>query len=146
MRTSLLVAAVAVLLTGFAPAPFRKPDSGKDDLKKMQGSWLRLSSTNGALPPVATPINDTVVITGDRINFSGQIYVLTLGRAPGVRTFDFKPAQSGKPVLGGKGWLGVYELKGDSLRVCFANRDTRPRGLQPTLPGEYLQTFTRKKP
>jgi hypothetical protein len=30
---------IAVLLIGFAPAPFPKPNRSQEDLKKMQGSW-----------------------------------------------------------------------------------------------------------
>jgi uncharacterized protein (TIGR03067 family) len=130
--------AAVVLALGFAPAPFPKPDTAKDDLQKIQGTWNRISCTQGTLPPVPRPLNDTVVITGDRIAYPGaSSWVLTLGNVKGTKTWDIKRAE------GSGAWTGVYELQGNTLRVCFTPSATRPKSIQPTKTGEYLQTFQR---
>src|SRR5262245_18838494 len=36
----LVAALLALASLAFAPAPFPKPDPGKEDLEKMQGSWV----------------------------------------------------------------------------------------------------------
>ncbi len=139
MRYSLPLLVLVFLSLGFAPAPFPKPESDKDDLKKMQGSWHRLTCTGGSFPPVARPINDTVVITGNQINYPGaQGWTLTLGKAGRTKTFDISQNT--------QKWLGVYELKGDMLRVCFTPSNVRPSSIEPSQGGQYLQTFQRKKP
>jgi uncharacterized protein (TIGR03067 family) len=140
VRTCALFAALSALSLGFAPAPFPKPDTSKDDLKKMQGSWHRLTCTGGSIPPAPRPINDTVVIKDNQITYNGPpAWTLTLGTLKdGRKSFDIKS--------GNGAWVGVYELNGDSLRVCFTSSPMRPSGIMPTLKGEYLQTFRRKKP
>jgi uncharacterized protein (TIGR03067 family) len=147
VRTYFLLAGLAVLSAGFAPAPFPREDNSKDDLKKIQGTWDRLTCTRGAIPPVPHPVNDIVTITADRILYGvtatgggGSPWMLTVGNLKGVKTFDIKQTATG-PI-----WLGIYELKGDTLRVCFTPNTTRPSGIEPTKAMEYLQTFRRRKP
>jgi uncharacterized protein (TIGR03067 family) len=153
MRTlAVLAAAVLALTAQAAPAPLPKPDVGKEDLKKMQGAWLRLSCTGGTFPPVPRPINDIVVIVGNHIAYDIQKpsdigrstlkWALTLGSGKAPRTFDIKRGEGERhPQV----WSGVYELKGDTLRVCFRPGLVRPRSIKPSRAGEYLQTFRRKK-
>ena len=122
MRKAILFGSLAVLALGFAPVPFPKPDTGKDDLKKMQGTWNRLTCTQGQIPPVARPVNDLVVIKDNTILYGGgAAWTLTLGTAEGKKTFDIKQGTNTR------GWVGIYELKGDTLRVCFTPAATRPR-------------------
>ena len=51
MRCILLL--LAVLLMGFAPAPFPKPSLEKADLAKLQGEWEQVSSSINGNPPFA---------------------------------------------------------------------------------------------
>jgi uncharacterized protein (TIGR03067 family) len=143
MRTHLLLAVIAVVSLAFAPAPFPRRERGKDDSKKIEGTWLRLSCSGGSLPPVPRPINDVVVITGNRIFYksSNSTWILTLGTA-GPRTFDLTRPEGGRVGA----WIGVYEIDGDTMRICFTSSTERPRGIQPTRTGEFLQTFRRQKP
>ncbi len=149
MRNGTLLLLAPLLSLAFAPAPLPRPlaeGTGKDDLKQMQGSWRRVSCTNGAIPPVPRPLmNDLTVIAGNRITYDadkgGPPWTLTLGTGKAPRAFDIKPTGPG----GGAGWVGIYELKGDTLQVCFTPSGGRPRSIQPSKVGEYLQVFNRQK-
>ena len=134
---SALITAVAILSLGFAPAPFKKPDTVKEDLQKMQGAWDRLSCTFGSIPPVPKPLNDVVTIKGNTISYGPNFdWVLILGNDKGVKTFEIQRKAGEKAGA----WIGIYELKGDSLQVCFTPSNDRPKSIQPTKPGQYLRT------
>jgi uncharacterized protein (TIGR03067 family) len=146
MRTSALVLlATALALTGHAaPAPLPRPDTGKEDLKRMQGTWLRTSCTSGLIPPVPRPVNDIVVISGNQITYGAGKFTwnLTLGTGKAPRAFDIRRGEGARATV----WSGLYELKGDTLHVCFTPGRVRPRSMRPAKMGEYLQTFKRRKP
>src|SRR5262249_48949762 len=138
-----LLLIAAQTLAAPVPQPRRsRPPTSEDDLKSMQGGWTRLSCTGGTVPPVPRPLNDTVVIAENRITYNdaNATWTLTLGTQNGKRTFDIQHTQ------GGQVWLGLYELKGDSLRVCFTPSKIRPNDIEPSKSDEYLQTFRKQKP
>jgi uncharacterized protein (TIGR03067 family) len=148
MRKHLALLLLPCLSLAFAPAPLPRPDTAKDDLKKMQGKWLRVSCTGGSFPPVARPLNDIALIDGSRITYDfgkgGAPWDLKLGTGKSPRAFDI--SQEERKGRGGGRWSGLYELDGDNLRVCFTPGLVRPRSIQPSKAGEFLQTFKRLKP
>ncbi len=146
--------ALAILLTLAAgvlaaPAPFIKSPartpafSPEEEMKRMLGKWHRVSCTYGQLPPVPKPLNDSVVFSMNKITYndgSGAVWDLKLGVEGGKKTWDIS-----QPGSGAK-WLGLYEMDGDNLRVCFTSNPTRPPTLIPSRAGDHLQTFKRKLP
>lgn len=121
-----------------APAPFLKRDNTpEDDMRLMAGTWDRLSCTGGSFPPSARPLNDQVEITPGKIVYQpgNFTWALTLGREKGKKTWDIRQ--------GGNHWAGLYELKGDSLRVNFLPAAMRPNSIEPGKAGEFLQVFRR---
>jgi uncharacterized protein (TIGR03067 family) len=142
---------LAVPALAFAPAPLPRPATSAEDQKRMQGAWVLASILESGAPGARAP--DTkdgpfvVRFAGDRVTYAdGQ---------PGATTWAFTLGQEARNtfdsrILGANGgmggvWPGVYELKGDTLRICYAMRaDARPRGLQPNAQGEVLHVLKRQ--
>ena len=58
MRKSAFLLLTTVLSLAFAPAPLPRPDTGKDDLKKMQGTWeVTAFRVAGAIGAVAVELS-----------------------------------------------------------------------------------------
>src|SRR5262245_47137700 len=88
---------LAVLSLAFAPVPpYRpKPDSGKEDLKKLQGTWERVRVTIGGRVYSEVGNETTIVIADDRMNYSvagkpTNEWVFTLDGKPKPPLFDRK--------------------------------------------------------
>jgi hypothetical protein len=139
MRLVPLLALCLVADLAAAPAPFLKRKlTSEEEAKLILGTWHRVSCTGGSFPPVARPLNDTVVITPGKIvyqpgNFAWQ---LTLGVENGKKAFDIRKDRSH--------WTGLYEIDGDTMRMCFTPNPVRPISVTPTKAGEYLQVFKRR--
>jgi uncharacterized protein (TIGR03067 family) len=139
---------LAVLLVGFAPAPFPRTDSTKADLKKLQGEWVRVSHTIGGTP--LSPAGATLVIAGDRLEY---------GEHPGKEGWEVELNARTTPkrldrtwrrsqLLPSAGWIGVYSLQGDTLTICSvrnADDEDRPKDLEGKLPGHVVEVFKRQK-
>src|SRR5262249_36623350 len=69
MRCVMLLTAIFSL--AFAPAPLPKPDTGKDDLAKMQGEWVRVRYTRGG-QLVAGVASSTVTIAKDHLRYGSR--------------------------------------------------------------------------
>ncbi len=109
------------------------PDAGKTDKDKLQGTWKVVSviQFDGKPAPEADTKDAKLVIKGDR---------WTLLYGPGQRdtfagTQKLDPVKTPKTidveVTEGQGrgaeLFGIYELDGDSYKVCFAsNEKDRP--------------------
>ena len=151
MRNHALVLAVAVLALGFAPAPFPKPprpDGAKEELKKLEGTWLVVRRTRQGSPVPQRGVT-TVVIAGDRLQFivDGMVrteWTITLDVTKTPRVFD--RTKVGKPP--GVVLRGIYRLEGDTLTLCYRQEGTaaqRPTDFDASKPGAWLQVSTRKK-
>lgn len=154
MRKSALWLAVGLSL-GFAPAPLPRPESKKHDLKKLQGTWVRVLCTQGGqqvpIPPTPPgfPLALQVVISGDCMTYlhAGSVqseWAITLmSPGKGPKVFDVK----GVRATAGQ-YRGVYRLEGDTLTLCShpssAEKD-RPTDLNDSRPGVVLEVFQRVK-
>jgi uncharacterized protein (TIGR03067 family) len=142
MRTLVLFLAVALCLA-FAPAPFPKsgrPAGNEDDLKKLQGKWLRVLS-NGQ------PDSKTLVaIAADRMQFSSatDAWILKLDATRKPRRIDF--ARVGEKD---NFYLGVYRLEGDTFTYSIRSRateETRPLSLDVENRGDaWVQVYKRQR-
>jgi uncharacterized protein (TIGR03067 family) len=106
---------------------------GKKALEQWQGNWqIEELTVNGKLAPKDKIENTRVVIEGNKMMLkapNGEVarafeIKLDPGKEPHVITTkalqgDFKDKMQ----------TGIYDLKGDTLRICISNR---PEGEQPT--------------
>ena len=120
-----------------------------DDAKAIQGTWLPVSAILGGQ---AMPEG---VVKSISLELAAGKYHVLVGTAPddGTYTLDAKAEPKSITVTGtvgpnaGKTYPSIYELKGDTLRICYdlsgAQRPTTfasPAGTK-----LYLVTYARKK-
>jgi uncharacterized protein (TIGR03067 family) len=123
--SKLLLLVLAVLLLGFAPAPFPRPetrDQTRADLKKMQGDWIAVRDTtwfagNGGGITSGQAAQGRVSIVGNTLIYSqaGKVasrWVIRLDTSKKPRAIDSR--QTDGPGLR----LGVYKFEGDTLTIC----------------------------
>jgi uncharacterized protein (TIGR03067 family) len=105
------------VLTAGDPPPDAKAVKGEMD--KLQGTWKVMSAKAAGkdYPPAALGM--------DQITFKGDKMILKRGDKE-IGTWGFRVDPRGKPPQmdwvppGDKAsWPGIYELKGDELRLCF---------------------------
>lgn len=155
---SLLVA--AVLSLAFAPAPpYRpKPDPGKEDLKKMQGTWAVARRSVAGSVSRTDGQDMTVVIEGDRIRFlvKGEVrteWAITLDptKSPKVLDRTLVPGKgtvktaNGTPIV----HRGIYLLDGDTLRLSHSltqGSQARPSDFEGSGRNENMYVLKRLKP
>jgi uncharacterized protein (TIGR03067 family) len=126
IKISLLLVLIAILLQA---VEVRGEDKGKDDLEKLTGVWTCVSGINDG-----KPLPDDIVkqlkltLTKDRyktekgqvVLFDG-VYKIDAGQRP--KHIDIT-APEGEQA--GKTSQGIYALEGETLRMCYANKD-RPK-------------------
>jgi uncharacterized protein (TIGR03067 family) len=111
-----------------ACAPFataRDDDAAKKELKALQGTWKVVSAEQDGDPldrivggTLTIKDNNFTIVTVDRVELKGDL-ILKPAKTP--KHIDFAH-QDG--VLKGKTWQGIYELKGDTLKLCYAEADS----------------------
>ena len=120
---------VPVLLILLGPAVVGADDPTKKDADRIQGRWVVLAHMNNIGKP--TDVEDVKKL---KVTIEGRL--LKLGDAKGEMRVLLKldPGKSPKAVdleiVGGKGTLpGIYELKGDMLKIAWNNdsKGERPK-------------------
>jgi uncharacterized protein (TIGR03067 family) len=116
MVAVLLIAASQPLMGGGGK------DAGAGDLKKLQGTWKFLShEMDGNPTPPEQVAKLKITFTGDKFEVREGDRVVQAG----THKLDAskKPAQVDATVTDGEGkgskMLGIYEFKGDTIKVCF---------------------------
>ena len=132
---------IAASLIGFAANP-------PDDAKALQGNW-KPAKAELAGQPLADAVLKTISLKLD----NGK-YEVFVGEHPdrGTYTLDSTGKPKGITVTGtegpnnGKTFPAIYELKGDTLRICYdlsgAKRPTEFKSIAGTR--LYLVTYNRK--
>jgi uncharacterized protein (TIGR03067 family) len=134
--------AVAASLTALAADP-------TDDAKAIQGNWKPVKAELGG-QPMADTVLKTITLKLDH----GKYDVLVGDRPDkGTYTLDSTSNPKGMTITGtegpnrGKTFPAIYELKGDTLRICYdlsgAKRPTEFKSVAGTQ--LYLVTYNRKK-
>jgi RNA polymerase sigma factor (sigma-70 family) len=101
----------------------RDHDAAKSDLEKLQGSWRVVSSQVGEEKVSEDEVaRRKVTIKGDKLiydygNEQKEKQEGTIKTDPKTKAFDWTWAFPEK----GATMLGIYELKGDDLKICFGN-------------------------
>jgi uncharacterized protein (TIGR03067 family) len=113
-----------VLAAGLLVAADKKEDAATKELKKLAGTWQADSyALNGQKAPPDDLKKIKLAMTAD-----GKATVLSDGKAILKLTVKLDPTQQPKTIdltftegdLKGKTALGIYELKGDTFRLCRA--------------------------
>ena len=133
---------IAASLTAFAADP-------PDDAKAVQGSWTPVKAELGG-----QPMTDAV-LKSISLKLENGKYDVSVGGNPdkGTYTLDSTSKPKSMTVTGtegpnnGKTFPAIYELKGDTLRICYdlsgAKRPTEFKTSAGTM--LYLVTYHRKK-
>lgn len=141
---SILVGACALA----SVAADKKP--APEDAARMQGTWKPVTAELAGKPfPDAVLKAMTLVIADGR-------YTVTVGQQPDEGELKLDPARSPRTmdITGKKGpnqgktFLCIYELKGDTLRICYdLGGQARPTEFK-TRPGTqlFLAEYKRQKP
>jgi uncharacterized protein (TIGR03067 family) len=123
MKSPLWLVAFGV---AFVVAAAAKADAISDEMKKFEGTWLVHSATRDG-KPAADWKDGQVVFAGDRVTMKGPagkrefIYKVDPSKKP--KTIDFTSA---KKDTSEAPELAIYELDGDTLKLCTGPVDERP--------------------
>ena len=104
-----------------------KGDEAKD-LKALEGQWKVISLSIGGTPAFESSLR------GIGFEFKGEIMVAFEGGKAGRKyTIKIDPSKSPKQIditnLAGKTAKGIFELKGNTLKICYDEETkTRPPG------------------
>jgi uncharacterized protein (TIGR03067 family) len=142
--------ALIALTIGLLPAAgVRADDASKKELDKLQGAWTIVSDERDG-KPVAADQGARVTMSGDRFSTEKGDKVLRRG------TLKLDPAKTPKTVdvtytegeFKGRTLLGVYNLEGDTWKICYGlPGEERPRMVPDKAgKGQVLLTLQRAKP
>ena len=149
MRVCLALVLFA-LPAALAEAPAGKKESAKEALRRLQGAWVPLKAELGGAPFPAKALE------GLRLVIKGNTYRVRAGKETDEGVLELMPEKT-PPAMDVKGTEGpnkgksfpaIYEVKGDTLRVCYdLEGKERPREFK-TAKGKkhFLVTYERHKP
>ncbi len=142
MQRFMLPTLFTVLLVGLIRA---QGQPGTDDAKSILGDWVlaEFESDNKKIAPMETKA--VMRFTADKIEMVGDKKTATykLGKDKDLATIDIIFSDQDKE----KAMKGLYELKGDTLRICFVgtpDATTRPREFNSKAP-QAIVTLKRDK-
>ena len=122
MRTKIVCIVAITLFASAGTSPGGGKDPGAEVLKKIQGTWQFIAhEMNGKSAPAEELKMMTITFTGNKWAVSAGDKVVQ----EGTHKFDptKKPGHVDAVVTEGedKGnkMLGIFELKGDKMKVCF---------------------------
>jgi RNA polymerase sigma-70 factor (ECF subfamily) len=126
--------AAGAALTYRAPAtePARA-DRPKQDKDRIQGTWVAVSGeSDGKEVPDEFVKKCKIVFAGDKITIGGLVKVPGEEEAQGTFKLDpaTKPPTIDLTISEKERALGIYELKGDTLKLCMIEADGNERPTQ----------------
>jgi uncharacterized protein (TIGR03067 family) len=113
---------VMILTAGFLTAADPpKSDAAPSDKDRLQGTWSAVSMENNGKPAPPEAIKGAkLVFTGDQYTLKGEesyqgTFTLDPTRKPKTIDTTFVEVEGGKKGTA----LGIYELEGDRLKICW---------------------------
>lgn len=134
---------VAASIGFVLPTDNEKESTGKE-IDKLQGEWVLIETADEQRPDRGDP-NSRMVISGKTVTL--KFHELTMNSGSFEVGFSRK-ARSINMKLGEetKTWLGIYELHGDYLTICFDQPGKgRPTSLMPK-GTQWAEKWKRVKP
>jgi uncharacterized protein (TIGR03067 family) len=138
------------LLLPFALAMTALAGPMPDDAKGIQGTWVPVKAEIGGTPMKEDFLTNTVM------KLEAPKYEVTVAGSPdkGSYTLDAESKPKTIDITGeegpnaGRKIAGIYELKGDTLRICYGlGGSARPAEFKSPAGTKYfLVTYKRKKP
>jgi len=123
-----------ILLTGSIVWAQEKADT-KKDVAQLQGEWTMVSGSADGSPVPETMLSDFKRVCKEEettVTVAGQMFLkakFKLDASKKPKTIDYDVIDG--PTKGKK-QLGIYELEGDTFKVCFAKPDMeRPTDFKP---------------
>jgi uncharacterized protein (TIGR03067 family) len=120
----------------------------ENELNKIQGTWKFLSQErDGKARPADEVAKLKITFTGDKWSVRYEDKVVQAG----THTLDSskKPAQVDAVVTEGEGkgstMLGIYELKGDTMKVCFDPKGKQRPNSFTAKEGQFAGVIQREK-
>jgi len=146
MTRPILLAVAGSLLTAVGVAQ----DAAKADLDKLQGRWVVIALTEGGKEAPKDSLQ------GDELLIKGSQYTMKTGKDTYRGSLKLDPGQKPKQIDAtfiddqgkeqGKA-LGIYELSGDRLRICWRHKGERPATFaSPPDSGVRLMELKRDRP
>ena len=133
MRTAILCALIGFVTQTAAQQPVKK------DLERLQGAWIMVALEVDGKPVPEDKIKDTKLVIKDNkyiTQVKGKSYETTFtldpGKKPKAIDMVFGEGDKKDQVL-----RGIYELDGDTLKIC---RGLRPEQERPTEFGTWPDT------
>jgi uncharacterized protein (TIGR03067 family) len=141
--------ALLFLLSGASPR-IEGEEAARKERKALEGAWDLIEAVvRGKKAHAARESGIVLIFEDDRFSMrprdTGEEGTYKVGTGKGTKTIDITPTSGfGR----GHTALGIYELKGDSLRACFAPPGSaRPTKLESRAgTGTILATYKRRKP
>jgi uncharacterized protein (TIGR03067 family) len=141
-RRTLLCLAAALLSLAFAPAPFPRARRTRDDLTRIQGTWILESAMSGGKP---TPSKLQAIIAQDHLflvdNGGKYRWDFTIDPTARPKALDMRfPRGNTSDLL-----RTAYSLEGDTLKICYQPDQwtVRPTSVSGKVPSHYLWVFKR---
>jgi uncharacterized protein (TIGR03067 family) len=140
--------ALVIVLAGLLPAAAAGADPAKPEGIKLQGTWtVAASVVDGVEMPLTAFRNVVITVQGDQITFKDgdKVYdriTVVLKPSAKPRAADWKHTAGLKE---GKTELGIYDLKGDTLTLCFAHPGQQRPATFVSKRGTGLQLYTLKR-
>jgi uncharacterized protein (TIGR03067 family) len=133
-----------VLLASVVPGAGQEKDklnSEKNDKQKIQGIWKAVGLESNGKPREENAYAGTTFTFKD-----DQVILSERGHPPTPLRFELDPAKSPKAIdlITTDALPGIYELRGDDLKLCFRIGKGRPTEFK-TRPGDDTEMFTLKR-
>jgi uncharacterized protein (TIGR03067 family) len=145
-----LIAGAALLGGGArAIADDKKDDAAKEEMKKFEGNWqLVASERDGEKAPA------DVIKTAKAATKAGKVTLSVDGKTVLEADFTIDPTKKPKtidatPTTGtdkGKKSLGIYEFDGDTLKICYSEKERPTEFTAKKGSGNTLDVYKREKP
>jgi uncharacterized protein (TIGR03067 family) len=97
-------------------------DTNKDDLKQLQGKW---EFVERIIDGKKGDLKGTWTITGNEISYAPNSTVkavFKLNATTKPKSLEYDDVSKDPKVVTPKGLQGIYEIDGDTLRICVAKQ------------------------